>query len=438
MSDPFAGRLPPHSKAAEHALIGSVFRDPAVFDDVAAIVSAGDFYHDHAGRIWSAMADLARTGEPIDVITVHERLKAAGRLDDVGGVPFLTELWDAAPTAANAEYYAKTVRDKAVYRQLIHTCTTVVRDAYHEAEPPDELLAAAERAVLAIGDRGRNTAMVRLDSAVSDAVDRAEAKANGADPTPWVPTGFHALDQYVKLRPGSLTILAARPSVGKTAFLGSLMVSAAANGVPALVFSLEMSRDEIADRVLCGRASVPLHKVTAGTVDEGELQKLRAARGRPADAAVYVDDRPDQSPGSIAAAVRRLVRQKRVGLVLIDYLQLIRHAKAERHHLQVGATTKALKLLARQCGVPFVLLCQLNREVEDRPDGKPRLSDLRDSGEIEQDADIVLLLHPERHEPRSARQRINVIIGKQRNGPKGTVELDYVRPYVRFEEPALL
>lgn len=432
-----ADRLPPHSREAEAGLIGAMLRDGGVIDDAAAVVGPAEFYLDAHQKVFAAAVELHRVGRPADLVTVAELLQSRHQVADVGGAAYLADLWDAAPTAANALYYARIVREKATYRRLIHLAAELARDAHDARGDAESLIAEAEQRLfdLAAGDAARRAGEpADLAAAVRAVMAGIDERRPGA-PAPYTPTGYGALDGLVGgWRPGRLYVLAARPSVGKSALALAFLLNAADRGVPGLVFSLEMGAAELAERALAVRSGVSLTRVIGG--DPVTPAEAAAIAGHAPVGRVFVDDRADLKASQLASVTRRMVRRHGVGLVAVDYLQLLTPENPrDPRHLQVGADSRRLKQLARQCHVPVLCLCQLNREVEGRTDPKPKLSDLRDSGEIEQNADAVLLLYPEAGgSPGDPLQPVGCVLAKQRNGPKGEFTLNYRRPCVRFED----
>ncbi len=437
-----ADRVPPHDREAEASILGALIVDPACFDDIAAIVEAGDFYFDAHGKVFDAIADLNRDGKPVDIVSVREALRTRGQLADAGGDVALADLLDRVPTAANALYHAGIVRGAAIRRQMIRVGHEIIRDAGDGSEPPEELLAGFEHRLFEIGRglAGAKSGPVDAKTVLTDALNRIdERQADGGERSRGVPTGFPALDDLLGgLRPGRLVIVAARPSVGKSSLAASFVLAAAAAGCSSLFVSLEMSREELGDRFLSMLSGVDLKRIGGALrLDAAEADALcRVSLGR--GGSVWIDDRAGQKVARIASTTRRAIRRHGVRLLVVDYLQLVHPENArDPRHLQVGMVATRLKELARAARIPVVALAQLNREVENRGDGRPRLADLRDSGQIEQDADQVLLLHAKPADRIEAVQEVDVLLEKNRNGPRGVVPLFYRRPNVRFETPSV-
>lgn len=389
MSDAMLDRLPPQSREAEMGVIGSVLRDNQVINDLLNIIRPENFYFDAHQKIFHAVIDLYNDGKPVDLPILFETLKSRKQVEDVGGAAYLAELWDAAPTAANAEYYARIVRDKAVVRNLIHANTELLRDAYDGVMSADELLGMAERKVLEIAEQGTVGVTKTLEDAMHEAFDRIDAKARGDLTGTGIPSGFVDLDNLTAgLHNNELVIIAARPSVGKTAFALNLVRHVVVEEkLPAFFVSLEMAKVELAERLLCCQSRVDAHKVRKGQLNSDDIQKLIAAqdslRGSARDGFVklFIDDAPQQTMLRIAANARRLKLRHGLRLVVIDYLQLIEpESRKDPRQEQVAQISRRLKFLARELQIPVLALAQVNRGSEDRQDHTPRLSDLRESG----------------------------------------------------------
>jgi replicative DNA helicase len=439
-----AERLPPQSRDAEKSVIGSVLRDNQVLSDLLNIIRPDNFYFDAHQKIFAAILDLYNDGKPVDPVILFESLKARRQLEDVGGASYIGELWDAAPTAANAEYYARIVRDKALVRNLIHTSTELLRDAYDGVTSADELLGMAERKVLEIAEKGTTGETFTLETTLRDTFTRIDERAGKAHlNVTGLGTGFTDLDNMTAgLHNSELVIMAARPGVGKTAFaLNIVRHIIVEERQPVFFVSLEMSRLELAERLLCCQGRVDSHRLRKGMMNSEEIQKLMAAgdqlRGNARDGFVklFIDDSPAQTMLRISANARRLKLRHGIKLVVIDYLQLIEpENRRDPRQEQVAQVSRRLKFLAKELMVPVVALAQVNRSSEERQDHKPRTSDLRESGSIEQDADTVMLLHrPGKFDGGQEDNVFEIIIGKQRNGPTGELTLAYIKQYMRYE-----
>jgi replicative DNA helicase len=399
-----AERLPPQSEEAERSVLGSMLRDNAVISDIVQVVRAESFYSDAHQKIFQAIVSLYDKGHPVDVILLADELKQRGQIEDIGNYGYLGELWEAAPTAANAEYYARIVRDRALVRNLIHVSTEILRDAYDGVQPAEELLNTAERKVFEVAQLGVTGQTYTLDQAIEIAFDRIDKRHSGEGvDLSGLPTGYADLDEITAgLQNSEMIIIAARPSVGKTAFALNLSRNIIVEGKQPIFFvSLEQSRIELAERLLCCQARVDSHRLRKGTLSAEDMQKLIEAGGVLSKAQLFIDDTPGQSMLRISANARRLKMRQKIKLVVIDYLQLIEpENRRDPRQEQVAQISRRLKALARELEIPVVALAQVNRSSEDRQDHRPRLADLRESGSIEQDADTVMLLHrPDRYEP---------------------------------------
>ncbi len=436
-------RLPPQSRDAERRVLGSMLRDNTVIHDVVQIISTEDnFYFDAHQKIFKTIKEIYDAGQPVDLVILADRLKLHKQIEDVGGYLYLAELWDAAPTAANAVYYAGIVRDKSITRSLINAGTEILRDAYDQSQPADELLGNAERMVLDIAEKGVTGTTTTIQEALHDAYKRMDARKK-KDHTEYsgIPTGFVDLDHLTAgLQNSELVIVAARPSVGKTAFaLNVVRHIVVEEKIPVFFVSLEQARIELAERLLVAQARVDSHKLRKGTLNGDEMQKLLDAGGILHNSKLFIDDTPMQTMLRIAANARRLKLKHGIRLVVIDYLQLIEpENRRDPRQEQVAQTSRRLKFLARELTIPVMALAQVNRSSEDRQDHRPRLSDLRESGSIEQDADTCMMLHrPGKYEGADEDKIIEVLVAKQRNGPTGEVTLAFVKEFMRFENHAI-
>ncbi|MFL5328774.1 MAG: replicative DNA helicase [Gemmataceae bacterium] len=441
-------RLPPQSREAERCVLGSMLRDNVCIGDIQQIFGKDNvyFYADAHRKIYEGIRTLYDKGQPVDLVVLAEWLTANKFIEDVGGYGYLGELWEAAPTAANAEYYAKIVRDKAIIRNIIHAGNEILRDAYDNVAPADELLETAERKILEIAQLGLMGETIELKDAMQEAYDRIDARAAKDYTETGVQTGFADLDELTAgLHNNELVILAARPSVGKTALalnivrnviLGDLRRRVEA--VPVFFVSLEQSRVELAERMLVAQASVDSHKLRKGFLNSEEMQRLIDAGDKLRQAKLFIDDSPMQSMLRIAANARRLKKRHDIRMVVVDYLQLIDpENRKDNRQEQVAQISRRLKFLARELEIPVLALAQVNRSSEDRTDHKPRLADLRESGSIEQDADTVMMMHrPGKYEGGGDDNTTEVIIAKQRNGPTGDVTLAFRKEFMRYENHA--
>ncbi len=428
-SDPTL-RVPPQSLESERGLLGSLLLKPDALHDVADIVKADSFYAEKHRLIFEAMRDLSDRGEPIDLLSLSERLSANGTLERAGGRAYLAELAASAPTPGNYAHYAELVARKHVMRSLIDASHEITEACYDEGREAAEVLDDAEKKVYAIGNAMASHKFIAISDKLSDAWDRIETLSKKEDGIRGVPTGYSGLDSLLSgLHPSDLVILAARPSVGKTSLALDIARNAAVrHNIPVGIFSLEMSSEQLVDRMLAAESTVNSWKIRTGAVrDEQDFDRIRDALETLSKAPIYIDDKPGNNILAMRAVARRLKRERGIGLLVVDYLQLMAPVGAKASDSlvqQVTEISRSLKSLARELHVPVLALSQLSRAVEQRG-GKPRLSDLRDSGSIEQDADVVMFIHrDDKRNPESDRPNIaEILIEKHRNGPTGKVDL---------------
>ena len=437
-----SGRLLPQSLDSERSVLGCMFRSNDVIGDVVQILNVDNFYSDAHQKIYKAMIVLYEAGKPVDLVVLTEALKQANQIDDVGGYGALAELWDAAPTAANAVHYAHIVRDRSIVRSLINVGNEILRDAYDQVGPADELLHQATGKMLDVAERGVTGRVYGMDKMLEETFDRIDQRqTRGGSSISGISSGYPDLDEVTAgFQNSEMIIIAARPSVGKTAFALNLIRNIAVDEKSTVLFcSLEQSRVEIVERLLCSHARVDAQKLRKGLMNAEDMERLIAASGVMRNAKIFIDDSPGQGMLRIAANARRLKLRNDLKMVVIDYLQLIEpENRRDPRQEQVAQISRRLKGLARELSIPVIALAQVNRSSEDRQDHKPRLSDLRESGSIEQDADTVILLHrPERFEPGQHEGLTEVIIGKQRNGPVGEITLTFNKNMMRFENFAV-
>ncbi len=438
------GRVPPHNLEAEASVLGSVLVDPSVLERLEGIISAESFYKPAHQKIWRAMEKIAAKGDPVDLVTLTEALRKDGALDEVGGTLYLVGLSERTPTAAYAEHYAQIVAEKAALRRLIAAAGEVMRLAYEEAGSLEEILDTAGQKILEVQKDGHNRDYAALSELVHDTFEYINELYEHKGAPKGVRTGFKELDGLIGgLEPGSLNIIAARPSMGKTAFALTIAQNAALrHNVPVGIFSLEMPAVQLVTRMITSEARIDMNRLRQGNLSERDFQRLVDVAGRIADAPIYIDDTPDLSLLELRARARRMHSQHQLGLIIVDYLQLMSGAagstKNENRQQEIAAISRGLKGLARELEVPVVALSQLSRAVESRPNKRPMLSDLRESGSIEQDADLVLFIYrDDYYNPHSDKAGIaEIIVGKQRNGPTGTVELQFHAAHVRFNDLA--
>jgi replicative DNA helicase len=436
-------RQPPFDSQAEIGVLGSIVLLPDVLDDVVMILRPDDFYDDAHRKLFQHMVALHESNKKIDPTLLIDRLKSAGEYEAIGGSAYLSKIINAVPNAAHATYYAEIVQQKATFRSLIVASTEILRDAYDESSEAPLLLSQAEQKIFSILDQRSSSQVQPLKEVVMAAMDRLDARMAGTHTAGNVDYGFRDLDGKTGgLHQGELVILAARPSMGKTAFAMNVAENVARQqDVPVLFVSLEMSSIELADRLLCSVARVNGHRLRNGTVSQEDRLKLIDNASLLSKIPFYVDDSPSRTVTEIAAAARRIKRrQGSLGLVVIDYLQLIEpdNPKDPRQE-QVAKIARRLKGLAREMQVPVMCLAQLNRQTEAGKENIPRLSHLRESGAIEQDADVVLFVHREEYYHRGESQKevegqAQIIIAKQRNGPVGDIDLMWLKDFTRFQD----
>ncbi|MCU1471928.1 MAG: dnaB [Glaciihabitans sp.] len=430
-------RTPPHDLLAEQSAIGGMLLSKDAVADVIETVRGVDFYIPKHEIIFDAVMNLYSHGEPTDVIAVTDELTKSGEIGRAGGAEYLHTLTGLVPTAANAGFYASIVAEKAVLRRLVEAGTRIVQMGYASEGEVVDLVNNAQAEIYGVTGGVESEDYVPLIEAINTATDEIEAAAGRDGQMVGVPTGFAALDSLTNgLHPGQLIILAARPAIGKsTLALDFARAAAVHNDMPTIVFSLEMGRSEIAMRLLSAEASIPLQNMRKGTIHQQDWSTLASVRGKIADAPLYIDDSPNMTLVEIRAKCRRLKQKVGLKMVIIDYLQLMTSGKkVESRQQEVSEFSRALKLLAKEIGVPVIAISQLNRGPEQRSDKKPMLSDLRESGSLEQDADMVILLHREAaYEKDSPRQgEADLIIAKHRNGPTDTIVVGFHGHFSRF------
>lgn len=444
-AQPILDRTPPCDISAEMAVLGSILLMPDVCDDLVMILKADDFYDDANRILYQHMTEMVDAGKKIDVTLLVDILKKAEDYEAVGGSAHLAKLANSVPNAAHAVYYAEIVRSKATFRKLIEASTSILRDCYDESHEAKELLSQAEQRVFQIQDERSSQAASSIGDLLTSAMERIDARMQGTHAVGGVDTHFTEFDAMSGgLHDGELVILAARPSMGKTALALNVAENVALLGrAPVLFVSLEMSGIELADRLMCSVARVNGHQLRNGSISQEDRKRLVEKAVEVSNAPLYIDDSPSRSVSEIAAVARRIkTREKSLGLIVIDYLQLLEpdNAKDPRQE-QVAKIARRLKGLAREQGVPVLCLAQLNRQAEEGKDHKPKLSQLRESGAIEQDADVVMFVHREEyfHRGDEAAQyagQAEIIIAKQRNGPIGEVPLSWEKQFTRFSDRA--
>ena len=434
-------RTPPQDIAAEQSVLGAMLLSKDAIADVVEVVRAGDFYKPAHQTVYDIVLDLYGRGEPADAVTVAAELTRSGQIGRIGGAAYLYTLVSGVPTAANAAYYARIVAERAILRRLVEAGTRIVQMGYAGDGDIDQVVDRAQAEVYDVTERRTSEDYLPLSELMQGTLEELEAIEGRGGAMAGVPTGFQGLDQLTNgLHPGQLIVLAARPAIGKsTAGLDFARSASIKHGLTSAIFSLEMSRNEIVTRLLSAEAQIPLHNMRAGKMSESEWNRLVAKMGSVNDAPMFIDDSPNLTMMEIRAKCRRLRQRHDLRLVVIDYLQLMTSGKrVESRQVEVSEFSRNLKLLAKELEVPVVAISQLNRGPEQRTDKKPMLSDLRESGSIEQDADMVILLHREdfyeRESPRAG--EADFIVAKHRNGPTSTITVAFQGHYSRFVDMA--
>ena len=432
-------RVPPQSLEAEESVLGGILLDNGALDLVVEILNTDDFYRESHRKVFRAVLQLSEHNEPADLVTLSEVLRSRGDLADVGGASYLAELAERVPTAANIATYARIVREKSILRGLIGVATDIATRGYDPSHNAGELLDRAERSIFAIRDRKTTLGLRRLDTILPGTFELIDRLHRDKQSVTGVPTGLTRLDMLTAgLQPSELIIVAGRPSTGKTALCLNIAAHAALkHGIGVGIFSLEMAEEQIALRLLCAEAELDLARIRSGRLTDEEFPKVAAAAGALSNAPIYIDDRAAQSPLEIRAKARRLKRDSdaALGLIIVDYLQLMRGSEGrDSREQEISEISGSLKALAKELRVPVLALSQLNRRVEDRNPPVPRLSDLRESGAIEQDADVIAFIYREEDPPEDddRPEPVKLSVAKQRNGPIGIVDLEFQRKYTRF------
>ena len=433
-----SGLVPPHSIEAEVSVLGAMLQDSTAVLRAMELLAPDDFYLPEHREMFSVMADLNREHTPIDMVTMHTELARRGTLEGVGGLENLMRIFNAVPTSANAKAYIDIVREKSTLRKLIGACQKISGDCYRQQNPVPETLAAAEKAIFDIVmNRADGEALQPLAEVAVRSFDIIEELARNHGAIAGVPTGFIDLDNLLTgLHPGELVIVGARPSMGKTSFAMNVAAHASMNkGKKVAVFTLEMPREQIALRVLCSDAKVDMQRVRKGTLTSEDWIKLTESLTPMVAAPMYIDDTAGISPSILRSRCRRLMMEKGLDLIVVDYLGLMRaDGRVENRQLEVSEISRQLKAIALDLKVPVMACAQLSRANKDRQDKRPVLSDLRDSGSIEQDADVVMFLHREEYYNKDTEDKniAEVIIAKQRSGPLGTVKLAWLGEHTTF------
>lgn len=432
------GKVPPHDIEAEQAVIGSMLTDKDAVVSAIEVLKEDDFYRDDNKAIYSAILNLYNRAEPIDIITVKAELETMGKFEQVGGLEYLAELPEKVPTTANSMKYIKIVEEKSTLRNLIKTANEIIELGYDPTEDVDDIMEGAEKKIFNIMQNKNQKGYSAMKDILVDSFTQLEELYNRKQHITGVPSGFTDLDYRTAGFHGSdLILIAARPAMGKSAFALNIATNAAVKAkVPVAIFSLEMSKEQMVNRILCSEAMVDSNKVRTGKLEEDDWTKLAEAIGPLSEAEIYIDDTPGISVMEIRAKCRKLKLEKNIGMVVIDYLQLVQGSNKRNgsREQEISEISRSLKILAKELNVPVIALSQLSRAVEQRPDHRPMLSDLRESGAIEQDADIVMFLYRDDYynEDSDKKGIAEVIIAKHRGGSTGTVDLVWLGSYTKF------
>ena len=433
-------KVPPQNLDAESSVLGGILLENEAVNQVLELLRPEDFYRESHRKVFRAIVELSDRSEPVDLITLSDFLKSRGELEAVGGTAYLASLADFVPTAANISHYARIVREKSILRSLISTATEIATRGYEEQGNVEEFLDSAEKVIFDISEKKIKASFVAVGDMIKDTLKTVEKLYERKEMVTGVPTGYSDLDRLTAgLQPAELIIVAGRPGMGKTAFALNIAANAAFTGAGVAVFSLEMAKEQLVLRMLCSEARVDSSKVRSGYLGERDFPQLAKAAGRLHEAPIYIDDTPAISVLELRAKARRLVRDrsKKIGLIIVDYLQLMRGmGTASNREQEISEISRSLKALAKELSVPVIALSQLNRRVEDRSDRRPMMSDLRESGAIEQDSDVIIFIYRDEVYNKSDESKkglAEIIVAKQRNGPIDTVTLTFLNEYTRFE-----
>ncbi len=442
-------RVPPHSTEAEQSVLGGLLLDNLAWDKCADLLTDSDFYRHEHRLIFAAIAKLIGATKPADVITVYEGLQSLGQAQDCGGIAYLNALAQSVPSASNVRRYAEIVRERAVLRKLIAASDEIATTAFNpQGQPVSQILDEAESRIFRIGEEGSRggAGFQQMDKLVQALIDRVqELEQNGAEDVTGIRTGFYDLDRMTAgLQKGDLIVLAARPSMGKTAFALNIAEHVAVQeGLPVAVFSMEMGASQLALRVVGSLGRIDQQHLRTGRLRDDEWERLPEAASKLAEAPMFIDETPGLNPAELRARARRLARQYggTLGLIVIDYLQLMSgssNSSDENRATVLGEISRGMKALAKELQCPVIALSQLNRSVETRPDKRPMMSDLRESGAIEQDADVIMFIYRDDYYNKDSKEPgvAEIILAKQRNGPVGTVKMTFLRPLTRFDNLA--
>ncbi|MDP2652968.1 MAG: replicative DNA helicase [Candidatus Omnitrophota bacterium] len=434
-------RIPPQNAEAEKSVLGAMLIDEEAIGTAIEILDESWFYDDAHRKIYAAVVDLYNNRKNVDLITLTSKLRDDGHLGEVGGETYLTSIIDMVPTAANVEHYANIVKEKGILRRLIHNSTEIVNSCYEPRQDIHGTLDTAERLIFEIADLKHRQPSIHIKELVKKTIETIDTLYQRKEYITGLPTTFTEFNRMTSgLQPSDLIIVAGRPSMGKSAFAASIAeYIGIEKKIPVAFFSLEMSKEQLVQRMLCSQARVDAHKVRSGFLSPSDWPKLTAAAGKLSNSAIFIDDTPAISAMELRAKARRLKSRHDIQLIVLDYLQLMRGStKTDSRQQEISEISRSTKALARELHIPIIALSQLSRAVESREGNRPQLSDLRESGAIEQDADLVILMvREEYYRPTEENKGIaEIIIAKQRNGPVGTIKLTFIKEYMRFENLA--
>jgi len=434
-------KLPPQHIEAEQSILGGILIENEAINRVMEILDADDFYRDTHRKIFNALINLSERDEPADLITLTNELRKSDQLDSIGGASYLASLIDSIPTAANIQYYARIVKEKAILRKLIRTSTEIITQSYEDRGDVEGFLDEAERAIFEISEKRVRPSFYPIREIVKESFATIEKLFKKKEAVTGVPSGFKELDRMTAgFQPSDLVIIAGRPSMGKTAFcLDVAEYAAIDNKIPVAIFSLEMSKEQLVIRMLCSQAHVEGTRLRTGYLNESDWPKLTIAAGSLSESPIYIDDTAALSVLELRAKARRLKSDHGLGMVIVDYLQLMKgRSRVESRQQEISEISRSLKALSKELNIPVIAVSQLSRKTEERTGNRPQLSDLRESGAIEQDADLILFIYRDevynRSEDNPNRGKAEVIIGKQRNGPIGKIDLAFLDKFTTFKD----
>ncbi len=440
-------RIPPHSIEAESSVLGGLLLDNGAWDRVGGLLAESDFYRYEHRQVYAAISALVNTSRPADVITVYEHLQALGKAEEIGGLGYLNALAQYVPSASNIRRYAEIVRERSILRKLVSASDEIATNAFNtQGRAVAQILDEAEQKIFNIGEEGSRMkqGFQAMPQLVVDLLDRVQEMADNQNDITGVPTGFFDFDRMTSgLQPGDLIVLAARPSMGKTALAINIAEHVALNeGLPVAVFSMEMGASQLAVRIVGSIGRIDQGHLRTGKLSDDEWPRLTEAIEKLRNVSLHIDETPGLTPSELRANARRLARQcGKLGLIVVDYLQLMSGSNSsggDNRATEIGEISRGLKMLAKELQCPVIALSQLNRSVEQRTDKRPMMSDLRESGAIEQDADVIMFIYRDDYYNKESKEPgvAEVIIGKQRNGPTGTVKLAFLKPLTKFESLA--